>query len=57
MNIDRKTSDNTGFSSGGVTWQLIALCFVSSLVLVYSLCSETRPKAKPETVHAERIKN
>ena len=43
---DRKTAGNTGFASGGVTCKLVALCFVSSVVLVDSLVLRNPPERK-----------
>ncbi len=50
FNKSRMPATNTGFASGGVMCKLEALCFYSSVVLVDSLCSETRPNAKPQNV-------
>ena len=43
---ERKTADNTGFASGGVTCKFEALCFYSSSVLVDSFVLRNPPERK-----------
>ena len=44
--LNRSTTANTGFASGGVTCKLGALCFYSSSVLVDSLALRNPPERK-----------
>ncbi|WP_251834361.1 hypothetical protein [Kaistella pullorum] len=44
--MERKTSHNTGFASGGVTCKVGALCFYSSVVLVDSFVLRNPPERK-----------
>ena len=44
--MTRNTAGNTGFASGGVTLNLRALCFYSSLVLIDSFVLRNSPERK-----------
>ena len=46
MTTERKTTGNTGFASGGVTYKLGALCFYSSSELVDSFVLRNPPERK-----------
>ena len=54
---DRKTAGNTGFASGGVTCKLVALCFVSSVVLVDSLVLRNPPERKARNRYLQAYPN
>ena len=45
MNERRTPAHNTGFTSGGVTCKLEALCFVSSLVVADSFVLKSPPES------------
>jgi hypothetical protein len=48
--MTRKTPNNRGFASGGVTCKLEALCFYASVVQVDSFVLRNPPERKAETV-------
>ena len=50
--MTRKTTANTGFASGGVTCELGALCFYSSVVLVDSFVLRNPPERKARKRYA-----